>query len=309
MSINAELSKLTAELAEANVKYMTSGTSISEISARMDSFENNITERTSQIETLKNIIADYGRMLSDCDEKITELTNVSKGCELRLEQKSRQCEELKASAEKLRLDSEQLFRKAKLLEDLERNLEGFAASVKTVMREVKNGGLTGIHGPVSRVISVPKEYSTAVETALGGAMQNIVTDTDADAKKAIAFLKRCNGGRATFLPIATIKARDFNERGLEQCEGFIGIASELCSCKDCYKGILASLLGRIVIAENLDCAVNIAKRYSYRFKVVTLDGQVVNAGGSLTGGSLAKSAGLLGRASEIESIKNQAQKA
>lgn len=215
---------------------------------------------------------------------------------------------MKASAEKLRLDSEQLFRKAKLLEDLERNLEGFAASVKTVMREVKNGGLTGIHGPVSRVISVPKEYSTAVETALGGAMQNIVTDTDADAKKAIAFLKRCNGGRATFLPIATIKARDFNERGLEQCEGFIGIASELCSCKDCYKGILGSLLGRIVIAENLDCAVNIAKRYSYRFKVVTLDGQVVNAGGSLTGGSLAKSAGLLGRASEIESIKNQAQK-
>ena len=308
MSINAELSKLTAELAEVNVKYMTSGTSISEISARMDSFENNIKERTSQIETLKKIIVDYGRMLSDCDEKITELTNVSKGCELRLEQKSRQCEELKASAEKLRLDSEQLFRKAKLLEDLERNLEGFAASVKTVMREVKNGGLTGIHGPVSRVISVPKEYSTAVETALGGAMQNIVTDTDADAKKAIAFLKRCNGGRATFLPIATIKARDFNERGLEQCEGFIGIASELCSCKDCYKGILGSLLGRIVIAENLDCAVNIAKRYSYRFKVVTLDGQVVNAGGSLTGGSLAKSAGLLGRASEIESIKNQAQK-
>ena len=109
MSINAELSKLTAELAEANVKYMTSGTSISEISARMDSFENNIKERTSQIETLKKIIADYGRMLSDCDEKITELTNVSKGCELRLEQKSRQCEELKASAEKLRLDSEQLF--------------------------------------------------------------------------------------------------------------------------------------------------------------------------------------------------------
>ena len=95
---------------------------------------------------------------------------------------------------------------------------------------------------------------------------------------------------------------------MEQCEGFIGIASELCSCKDCYKGILGSLLGRIVIAENLDCAVNIAKRYSYRFKVVTLDGQVVNAGGSLTGGSLAKSAGLLGRASEIESIKNQAQK-
>lgn len=307
LSINSELSKLTADLSEVNVKYMTSGTSISEINTRMESFENNINEKTSQIETLKKIIADYAQMVCDCDERITELTNVSKGCELRLQQRTRMCDELRASSEKLRLDSEQLFRKARLLEDLERNLEGFAASVKTVMREVKNGGLTGIHGPVSRVISVPKEYSTAIETALGGAMQNIVTDTDADAKRAIAFLKRRDGGRATFLPIATIKPRDFTERGLEQCSGFVGIASELCSCEECYKGILSSLLGRIVIAEDLDSAVIIAKKYNYRFRIVTLDGQVVNSGGSLTGGSLAKSAGLLGRASEIESIKKQAQ--
>ncbi len=307
MSINNEISRLTSELSEINVKYMTSGTSVSEISARMQSFENSINEKISQISTLEGIISDYEKMVSDCDERITELTNISSGCELRLRQKSRQCDEIKASSDKLRLDSEQLFRKAKLLEDLERNLEGFAASVKTVMREVRNGGLTGIHGPVSRAVTVPYEYSTAIETALGGAMQNIITDTDSDAKKAIAFLKRRDGGRATFLPISSIKAREFTERGLEQCEGFIGIASRLCSYKDCYKEIISSLLGRIVIADNLDSAIIIAKKYNYRFKIVTLDGQVVNAGGSLTGGSLAKSAGLLGRASEIESIKNRAQ--
>ncbi len=307
MSINDEISRLTSELSEVNVKYMTSGTSVSEISTRMQSFENSINEKTSQIATLEGIISDYEKMVSDCDERITELTNILNGCEIRLQQKTHKCDDLKASAEKLRLDSEQLFRKAKLLEDLERNLEGFAASVKTIMREVKNGGLTGIHGPVSRVITVPHEYSTAIETALGGAMQNIVTDTDSDAKMAIAFLKRRDGGRATFLPISSIKAREFTERGLEHCEGFIGIASELCSCKDCYKNILNSLLGRIVIADDLDSAIIIAKKYNYRFRIVTLDGQVVNAGGSLTGGSLAKSAGLLGRASEIESIKKQAQ--
>jgi chromosome segregation protein len=137
-------------------------------------------------------------------------------------------------------------------------------------------------------------------------MQNIVTETDADAKKAIAYLKSHDGGRATFLPMSVIKGRELSENGLEQCEGFIGTASELCSCEQIYNGILQNLLGRIVVARDLDCATRIAKKYSYRFKIVTLDGQVVNAGGSLTGGSLAKNTGLLGRATEIEQIRKKA---
>ena len=162
---------------------------------------------------------------------------------------------------------------------------------------------------VSRSLCVrtPSEYSTAIEIALGAAMQNIVTADDNDAKAAINYLKHHDGGRATFLPMSTIKGRELNETGLEGCEGFIGIASSLCSCEDCYKGILSNLLGRIVVAQNLDCAVKIAKKYSYRFRIVTLDGQVVNAGGSLTGGSLSKNAGLLGRAAEIEKMRSQAQ--
>ena len=197
------------------------------------------------------------------------------------------------------------MRKISFLENLERNLEGFSKSVKTVVNAQSHGKVHGICGPVSRVISVPKEYGVAIETALGAAMQNIVTETDEDAKQAIRYLKSVDGGRATFLPLNTIKPRELRENGLEDCYGFVGVAANLCSCDSKYNGILYSLLGKIVIAEDLNCATTIAKKYSYRFKIVTLDGQVVNAGGSLTGGSLNRNTGLLSRASEIETLKKQ----
>ena len=136
-------------------------------------------------------------------------------------------------------------------------------------------------------------------------MMNIVTETDEDAKRAIRYLKSVDGGRATFLPLNTIKPRELRENGLEDCYGFVGVAANLCSCDNKYNGILYSLLGKIVIAEDLNCATTIAKKYSYRFKIVTLDGQVVNAGGSLTGGSLNRNTGLLSRANEIETLKKQ----
>ena len=192
------------------------------------------------------------------------------------------------------------------MEDLERNLEGFSQSVKLVMKEAKHGTLPGIHGPVSRLIKVPREYAVAIETALGPAMQNIVVGSEQDAKRAIGFLKQRDGGRATFLPLSNIRGNVLNEPGLEECPGVVGIAGKLCTCDEQYNGILHSLLGRIVVAEDLDAATAVARRYRYRFRIVTLDGQVVNAGGSLTGGSLARNSGLLSRASEIERIRAQA---
>ena len=203
------------------------------------------------------------------------------------------------------LDVKEHMRKISFLENLERNLEGFSKSVKTVVNAQSHGKVHGICGPVSRVISVPKEYGVAIETALGSAMQNIVTETDEEAKRAIRYLKSVDGGRATFLPLNTIKPRELRENGLEDCYGFVGVAANLCSCDNKYNGILYSLLGKIVIAEDLNCATTIAKKYSYRFKIVTLDGQVVNAGGSLTGGSLNRNTGLLSRANEIETLKKQ----
>ncbi|MFR8530557.1 MAG: chromosome segregation protein SMC [Anaeromassilibacillus sp.] len=163
-----------------------------------------------------------------------------------------------------------------------------------------------MHGPVSRLIKVPREYAVAIETALGPAMQNIVVGSEQDAKRAIGFLKQRDGGRATFLPLSNIRGNVLNEPGLEECPGVVGIAGKLCTCDEQYNGILHSLLGRIVVAEDLDAATAVARRYRYRFRIVTLDGQVVNAGGSLTGGSLARNSGLLSRASEIERIRAQA---
>ncbi len=306
--INAVVAEFTEKMSDAKIRYMTSSSSSDELTGRIDIIENTLKARSSQTQTLKNIISDYNKMRNDCIENIDKLNSEIREIQITAEKKSNECDELKVRTDKFRLDSEQLFRKAKILEELERNLEGFTRSVKIIMREAKKGVLKGIHGPVSRVIKTPAKYSTAVEIALGAAMQNIVTESDSDAKQAIAYLKKNDGGRATFLPISIIKGRELNERNLESCDGFVGIASKLCSCDECYKDILSNLLGRIVIAKDIDCAAEIAKKYSYRFRVVTLDGQVVNSGGSLTGGSLAKNAGLLGRAAEIEKITDDARR-
>ena len=305
--VNSEIADLSKKSADFKISYMTATSSVNEITSRMEVVENTVKARISQKDTLKNIIADNQNMLDECTENINTISEEISVKETAVNKQKADCDRLKINADRLSLDSEQLFRKAKMLEELERNLEGFAQSVKIVMKESKKGTLSGIHGPVSRVIKTPPEYSTAIEIALGSAMQNIVTTDENSAKSAIAYLKNINGGRATFLPMTVIKSRELNETGLENCDGFIGIASKLCSCKECYNDILSNLLGKIVIARDINCATDIARRYSYRFRIVTLDGQVVNAGGSLTGGSLAKNTGLLGRASEIEKIRSDAR--
>lgn len=304
--INADLAKLSSQASDAKISYMTSESAVKALNERAEIIDNTINAKKSQIDTLKKIIEDYEKMLSDCDENETKVIEKQELSRRSADEQKQKCDDYKRKIEKLRLSAQQLSGKAKMLEDLEKNLEGFTHSVKIIMREAKKGTLEGIHGPVSRVIKTPAEYSTAIEIALGGAMQNIVTENDDNAKTAIAYLKRNDGGRATFLPMSTIKGRSLSENGLEQCSGFIGIAADLCSCKECYQGILLNLLGRIVVADNLDNAVKIAKKYSYRFRVVTLDGQIVNTGGSLTGGSLSKNTGLLGRTGEIEKLRKQA---
>ncbi len=305
-AIAARISELQTQAAEENIRYMTSATSIDELTVHTQSIDNDRRAKASQIDTLRSIIAEYDDMLGEHDRQYVRKQQEIQKQETASHTLAERCETLKKAAEGLSAESRQLFDRARLLEDLERNLEGFTHSVKLIMKESKRGTLQGIHGPVSRVIKTSSAYAVAIEIALGAAMQNIVTATDSDAKKAIGFLKSHDGGRATFLPMTTIKGRELTENGLETCEGFIGIASSLCTCETCYTGILHNLLGRIVIAKDLDCAAAIAKRFGYRFRVVTLDGQVVNAGGSLTGGSLAKNTGLLARASEIEQIRQQA---
>ena len=303
--ITAELSVLTSKSADARVTEMTAESTVSELNSRIESLISSNDEKKTQSEELADISKDYDNKIGVAEEKIESLKNTIDGLQLKLSSKEKKKDELREESNKLMLDVKEHMRKISFLENLERNLEGFSKSVKTVVNAQSHGKVHGICGPVSRVISVPKEYGVAIETALGSAMQNIVTETDEDAKRAIRYLKSVDGGRATFLPLNTIKPRELRENGLEDCYGFVGVAANLCSCDNKYNGILYSLLGKIVIAEDLNCATTIAKKYSYRFKIVTLDGQVVNAGGSFTGGSLNRNTGLLSRANEIETLKKQ----
>lgn len=305
--LNSKLAELSQKSANAKVVLLTSDSSINELNERIESLNSSLSEKESNLETTSKMLEDYKVQGKDSAEKVEMLSNSIKGLELKINNLKAKNENSKGEIDRLTLDSNEKLRRANILEDLEKNLEGFAHSVKTVMNLSRHGKIGGIHGPVSRLIKVPTDYAVAIETALGGAMQNIVTGNEEDAKRAIRTLKENKGGRATFLPIATIKPRYLNENGIDSCFGFVGVASDLCDCKDEYKGILQNLLGKIVIAEDLNSAVSIAKKYSYRFKVVTLDGQVVNAGGSLTGGSLNKRTGLLSRASEIEKYRKEAK--
>ena len=305
--LNSKLAELSQKSANAKVVLLTSDSSINELNERIESLNSSLSEKESNLETTSKMLEDYKVKGKDSAEKVERLSNSIKGLELKINNLKARNENSKGEIDRLTLDSNEKLRRANILEDLEKNLEGFAHSVKTVMNLSRHGKIGGIHGPVSRLIKVPTDYAVAIETALGGAMQNIVTGNEEDAKRAIRTLKENKGGRATFLPIATIKPRYLNENGIDSCFGFVGVASDLCDCKDEYKGILQNLLGKIVIAEELNSAVSIAKKYSYRFKVVTLDGQVVNAGGSLTGGSLNKRTGLLSRASEIEKYRKEAK--
>ena len=305
--LNSKLAELSQKSANAKVVLLTSDSSINELNERIESLNSSLSEKESNLETTSKMLEDYKAQGKDSAEKVEMLSNSIKGLELKINNLKAKNENSKGEIDRLTLDSNEKLRRANILEDLEKNLEGFAHSVKTVMNLSRHGKIGGIHGPVSRLIKVPTDYAVAIETALGGAMQNIVTGNEEDAKRAIRTLKENKGGRATFLPIATIKPRYLNENGIDSCFGFVGVASDLCDCKDEYKGILQNLLGKIVIAEDLNSAVSIAKKYSYRFKVVTLDGQVINAGGSLTGGSLNKRTGLLSRASEIEKYRKEAK--
>ena len=301
--VATSLATLSGKSADIKVSQITSDSSLQELNNKIAVLENSLKEKEEDKQEFTSLNRDYESKIKEINQNIVMSKNIANGLEIKQRNQLSNMENAKVQADKLQLDAQERLRRVKILEDLERNLEGFNHSVKTVMKQSELGVLKGIHGPVSRVIKVPAQYTVAIEIALGASMQNIVTTNEEDAKRAISYLKQKDGGRATFLPMTTVKGYELRENGLDLCEGFVGIASNLCSCEEQYKGVLNSILGRIVIVENLNFAVVIAKKYNYKFRIVTLDGQVVNAGGSLTGGSFAKKSGLLSRVSEIEKNK------
>ncbi len=304
--LSAQIASLSAKSADARVTDMTCASTILELESRVATLSESIKIKKEQLNDLSLMQKDYKDKVAKCSQTVDMLNNSIKGLELKIESRTKKRDELKTNADNLMLDAQEKSRRAKLLEDLSANYEGFYNSVKVIMKEAKKGSVSGICGPVSQLIKVPSQYNTAMEVALSSKMQNIVTLTDEDAKRAIKMLKKLDAGRATFLPITTIKGKELDEVGLDDCYGYVGIASQLCSCDKKYDNIKRSLLGRIVVVEDLNCAATIAKKYNYKFMLVTLDGQVINAGGSFTGGSMNKKSGLLSRETEIQSLKKKA---
>ena len=200
--------------------------------------------------------------------------------------------------------------KLKFLIETEKEKEGYIKSVKSLLKDcetIKDLG-KGMHGVLANVIEVPEEYQTAIEMCLGASLQNIVTETETDAKKLVEHLRKNNLGRASFLPITSVRGKKLDKiKGNEK--GLIGIASDLINYHKKYEQIVISLLGRTIIVDNMDTAIKVAKQNGYSFRIITLEGDVINASGSITGGSVAKkTVNILGRGREIEKLEKEIKK-
>ena len=302
------LNALSIKSSDLRVEMTTSNTSVDEINSRREIVEDLIKQNKSEKDHLQIEFDETKALLDKTEDNILSLQNSIKGYEIRLENRNVTLGELTEKANSLHLDIEGKRRRVQILTELENSMEGFSRAVKEIVAQSEKGVLRGIYGPVSKLISVDKKYSVAIETALGNSIQNVVVESESDAKRAINYLKDNNAGRATFLPISTIKARDFKNEGFDDVFGYVGIASDLVSVDKKYESVIKDLLGGTVITEDIDSATTLAKKYNYRVKVVSLDGQVINPGGSFTGGSLVKQAGMLSRAADIKRLKEEIEK-
>ena len=272
---------------------------------RLSQLESDLAAGTARHHEARMNLDNCRSELKKAREEVTAATNTIAGYTLRQQSRAKRRDALLEEQREKRQKLDSVSAKAKVFRAMERDHEGYQKSVKSILQEAQRGKLPGIHGPVSRLIRTEDEFAVAIEIALGAAMQQIVVDRESDGKAAISYLKRTGGGRATFLPLSSIQGRELQENGLENCRGFVGIASQLVTADKKYRGIIDNLLARTVIVHDLDAAIQMSQKYKNRFKIVTLDGQVMNPGGSMTGGSVNKDAGILSRANELEKLTAQ----
>ena len=246
------------------------------------------------------------KTLREARDERDAVKNVISGYTLRLDGRKKKAEQARERHVRLKMDENALTARIRMLTEMEKLHEGYSKAVKLVMGEVQRGTLHHIHGPVAGLLHVPDRYTVAIETALGGAMQNLVVDREEDGKAVIQYLKRRDGGRATILPLSSIRPGELREAGsLSREPGFVGVADQLVQFDPQYRAVFSNLLGRVAVMEDLDAAIAAARRFGYRFRIVTLDGQVLNPGGSMTGGSASRGAGILSRANELERLNAQ----
>ena len=274
---------------------------IAEQETRVDEIRQSIEENETRIAAIE---AD----LQELAEKIRQNNNVLEGGRMKLKNREDMVAQLSEKLSALTVEGRSMGSRIHMLSEMEKDYEGYSRAVKTVMREAGRGNLRGVHGPVANLVRADEECALAIETALGAAAQNIVIDSQNDGRYAIEMLKRMDAGRATFLPVDTIRGTLMKDAP-ERDPGFVGIAFELVKFDSKYEQIFLNLLGRTVVAETLADAVRISKNNGNRLRIVTLDGQMINAGGSMTGGSSAHNTGILSRANELEKLRKQRVKA
>ena len=278
--------------------------SVKRVRSDMSADADRIRALDEQIAALNERIAAIKAEEKALGEKIAGIANVVNGHRMKMGGRENRLAALREEVTKLTVDGRSMDGRIQMLTAMEKEYEGFSRAVKTVMREAERGNLRGVHGPVAGLVRTKERYALALETALGYAAQNIVTNTQDEGKSAIEYLKRHDAGRATFLPIQAVRGqvlRDLPERE----PGYLGLAYDLAQFGKEYEGVFASLLGRTLIMESLGDAVALSRKYSNKYRIVTLDGQMINAGGSMTGGSAAKGTGVISRANELERLKKQ----
>ena len=303
-TLRAEITDLTAKRTEAQVAQAAAEAAEETARQRLPALEQAVQEGTDQWETARQDLTDTIRYREMLTENEKQLANVRSGLELKLKNRKAALDEADTAEQRLGRELDAARQRLSVLRELEKNMDGYQNSVKAVMRAAGARRLRGIIGPVSAILKVEPGCEVAVETALGAALQNIVVENEAAAKAAIALLRSDNAGRATFLPLDTVQPGAFRGR----LSGTARLASSLVQADARYDNIVSNLLGRIIVVEDINEASRVARDNGFRSRVVTMDGQVINAGGSFTGGSVQRSAGLFTRKQEMEELRIRAAK-
>ena len=299
--LNAAIARQQEVATACKVQAASLESSLSASQTQLDALRTQAGAAGAAAEKLAAERAAAAEALQKAEENVTRCDNIKSGLALKLESRRRQQAEAAEALQKADRDRSNTAQRIRILEDLEKNLDGYQQSVKAVMRAAEARRLRGIIGPVAGILTVCKGYETAIETALGFALQNLVVENERDARAAIAFLKESRAGRATFLPLDTVQGHRFTG----PLTGTAEVAADLVEVDARYQNIVDNLLGRIIVVDDLTEASAVAKRLSYRNRIVTLDGQVVNAGGSFTGGSTARSAGVFTRKQELDELREK----
>lgn len=301
--LDAQRAEILRQHTEARITLSALDESKNTLQSRRDELTEDLSEAEARIQSTKRLIDTSRQTLSDYQKKLDELEAEKRRLSDKSDARRQSLNQMEARYHALLADISSKEQRAVTLKRMEEHFEGYSRSVKFIADAAKAGRLPGICGPLSHLINVDRKYSVAIETSLGANLQNIVVENEGAAKAAIALLKQENQGRSTFYPITSMRpARLDLNPAVKASAGYVGIASQLISFDPKYQPVMSSLLGRTVIFDNLDNASAVAKANGYAFRIVTLDGQIINAGGSFTGGSTKRDSGILTRSVEIDEI-------